>query len=220
MEFERDRIPTSTSAIDITFIGHGTLMIEYDNTVIHIDPWSNLADYSMLPGADVILITHEHPDHLDTAAVKRLVKNTSQIVCTQSCYSKLKKITEKLHVLKNGETINAAGIPVQAVPAYNLKLPFHPKGRGNGYILTLDSVTLYIAGDTENIPEMKNLQGIDIAFLPMNRPYTMTPAKVADAAVAFHPSILYPYHFGKTDTTQLTALLKDTDIDVRIRNMA
>lgn len=220
MEFEKDHIPTNSSAIDITFIGHGTLMIEYDNTVIHIDPWSKLADYLNLPAADLILITHEHPDHLDTAAVKMLKKENSQILCTQNCYGKLKKITEKIHILKNGDAIKAAGVPIRALPAYNIKMPFHPKGRGNGYVLTLDSITIYIAGDTENTPEMKNLRGIDIAFLPMNLPYTMTPEKVADAALAFHPAILYPYHFGKTDTSQLTTLLKDSEIDVRIRNMA
>ena len=220
MEFEKDHIPTNNSAIDITFIGHGTLMIEYGNTVIHIDPWSKLADYSNLPAADLILITHEHPDHLDTDAVKMLKKENSQIICTRSCSRKLKKITEKLHILKNGEAIEAEAVPIRALPAYNIKLPFHPKGRGNGYVLTLDSITIYIAGDTENIPEMKNLREIDIAFLPMNLPYTMTPEKVANAALAFHPAILYPYHFGETDTSKLTALLKDTKIDVRIRNMA
>jgi L-ascorbate metabolism protein UlaG (beta-lactamase superfamily) len=130
-------------------------------------------------------------------------------------------------VMKNGESRMAAGFPIEAVPAYNLvhKLqdgqPFHPKGVGNGYILALGGLRLYIAGDTENIPEMKSLQNISVAFLPMNLPYTMTPEMVAEAARSFKPKILYPYHFGDTDTTQLVALLKDEPgIEVRVRRMA
>ena len=128
--------------------------------------------------------------------------------------------------MKNGEVQTIDGIKIEAVPAYNLVHkrdngePFHPKGVGNGYILTFGDTRVYIAGDTENTPEMKALQDIDVAFLPMNLPYTMTPEMVADAARAFQPGILYPYHFGDTDTAKLTALLKDQKgIEVRIRRM-
>lgn len=128
--------------------------------------------------------------------------------------------------MKNGDIQTVLGIKVEAVPAYNLVHKrdngqfFHPKGIGNGYVLTFGDKRIYVAGDTENIPEMKALQGIDCAFLPMNLPYTMTPEMVSDAAKAFKPKILYPYHYGDTDPTKLMELLKDTpNIEVRIRQM-
>ena len=129
-------------------------------------------------------------------------------------------------VMKNGETKTVEGFKIEAVPAYNIKHkrksgePFHIKGEGNGYILTLGNKRVYIAGDTENTPEMKALKNIDVAFLPMNIPYTMTPEMVADAARAFRPAILYPYHFRGTDTNKLVEILKnEKDIDVRIRDL-
>jgi L-ascorbate metabolism protein UlaG (beta-lactamase superfamily) len=129
--------------------------------------------------------------------------------------------------MRNGDKQLVSGIQVEAVPAYNLihkredGQPFHPKGVGNGYILTLGETRLYFAGDTENIPEMKNLRDISVAFLPMNLPYTMTPAMVADAAKTIRPQILYPYHYGNTDVLELVNLLKaEKDIEIRIRKMA
>ena len=128
--------------------------------------------------------------------------------------------------MKNGDVKTIGGLKIEAVPAYNLVhkrpngSPYHPKGSGNGYIITFGDKRVYVAGDTENVPEMKKLKNIDIAFLPMNLPYTMTPEMVADAAKAFKPRILYPYHFGETDTSKLVALLKDAKgIEVRIRQM-
>jgi len=127
--------------------------------------------------------------------------------------------------MKNGDVNTVEGLTVEAVPAYNIihqrapGMPFHPKGMGNGYVITFGDVRVYIAGDTENIPEMKGLKNIDIAFLPMNVPYTMTPEMVADAAKAFNPKILYPYHFSETDTSKIVDLLKNEKIEVRIRSM-
>ncbi len=129
-------------------------------------------------------------------------------------------------VMKNGEVKTIEGLKIEALSAYNIVnmrspgTPYHPKGIGNSYIITFGDKRVYIGGDTENTPEIKALTGIDIAFLPMNLPYTMTPEMVADAVKAFKPKILYPYHFGETDTSKLTALLKDAkEIDVRIRKM-
>jgi L-ascorbate metabolism protein UlaG (beta-lactamase superfamily) len=125
--------------------------------------------------------------------------------------------------MKNGEKKNVTGIEVEAVPAYNIVnmrtpgQPYHPKGNGNGYIITFGDKRIYVAGDTENTPEMKALKNIDVAFLPMNLPYTMTPSMVADAVIAFRPKIFYPYHFGETKTSEIVDLLKNTDIEVRIR---
>jgi L-ascorbate metabolism protein UlaG (beta-lactamase superfamily) len=128
--------------------------------------------------------------------------------------------------MKNGDVKIIKGLEIKAVVAYNIihkrdsGQPFHPKGDGNGYIITFGDRNVYVAGDTENIPEMKKLKGIDIAFLPMNLPYTMTPEMFADAANAFKPKILYPYHYGETDTSKILELLKDTkEIEVRIRKM-
>jgi L-ascorbate metabolism protein UlaG (beta-lactamase superfamily) len=221
-KFQQDVIKTKAGDLKITFIGHGTLLFTFGGKVIHVDPVGQYADYAKLPQADLILITHEHRDHLDSQAVARLRKPDTRIVLNQAAAG---QVPGGL-VMQNGEVKTVAGFQIAAVPAYNLVHqrasgePFHPKGRGNGYIITFGDTRVYVAGDTENTPEMKALKNIDIAFLPMNLPYTMTPEMVADAARAFKPKILYPYHFGKTDTGKLVNLLKDQKgIEVRIRPM-
>jgi L-ascorbate metabolism protein UlaG (beta-lactamase superfamily) len=220
-EFETDVIKTSAGNLEITFVGHGTLMFTFGGKVIHIDPWTQLADYSKLPKADLILLTHEHRDHLDLKAVEILRKEKTAIVCPKITAEQIKGAT----VMNNGDVKTIEGLAIKAVPAYNLVhkrdtgQPYHPKGDGNGYLITFGDENVYVAGDSENIPEMKALKGIDIAFLPMNLPFTMTPEMVADAVLAFKPKILYPYHFGETDTPKLLALLKDSGIEVRIRKM-
>ena len=220
--FEKDVVKTSGGDLAITFIGHGTLMFAFGGITIHIDPWSRLADYAKLPKADIVLLTHDHPDHLDRAALNLVSGEKTVLILTQECRDRGLEGT----VMKNGDTTAVSGIGIEAVPAYNLVgkrpdgRPFHPKGAGNGYIMTFGDVRVYVAGDTENTPEMKLLRRIDIAFLPMNLPYTMTPGMVADAALAFKPGILYPYHFGDTETSQLMELLEeDPSIEVRIRKM-
>ena len=219
---QKDVIKTSSGDLEITFLGHGTLMMRFAGKTIHIDPYAQVADYEALPDADLILITHHHGDHMDLNAVEQIRRNDSRILLTQVCAEKLAGGT----VMKNGDVQTVAGVKVETVPAYNQVhkrpdgSPFHPKGEGNGYILTFGKTRVYIAGDTENTPEMKALKDIDIAFLPMNLPYTMTPEMVADAAKAFKPKVLYPYHFGETDTSKLVDLLRGTkEIEVRIRKM-
>ena len=220
-EFDSDVLPTSTGDLTMTFIGHGTLMFRFDGKVIHVDPWAKLADYTELPKADLILITHEHRDHLDPAAIRTLGTPNTVILHSASCAEKVQDGT----ILTNGQSTTALGIDVKAVPAYNIRhkrdtgKPFHPPRVGNGYILTFGDKRVYVAGDTENTPEMKGLEHIDVAFLPLNLPYTMTPEMVADAARAFKPRILYPYHYGDTDPGRLVELLKDTAIDVRVRRL-
>jgi L-ascorbate metabolism protein UlaG (beta-lactamase superfamily) len=219
---EWDVFKTDAGELKITFIGHASLMLECGGKVIHIDPWTKAADYSKMPKADAILITHNHPDHLDVRAVNAIRKEGTQIIIADDCLEKISDGT----VIKNGEKRKVLGFEVEAVPAYNIVHlrpdggPYHPKGEGNGYIITFGRTRVYAAGDTENTPEMKALKNIDIAFLPMNLPYTMTPEMVADAAKAFSPKILYPYHYGKTDTKALVELLKYAkDIEIRIRKM-
>lgn len=222
-QYEQDNFSTPEGELTITFIGHGTLMLSFRDIIIHIDPWSNLADYHKLPQADIILVTHEHTDHLDSKAIELLLKEDTVLVLTEACQKK----TGSGMVMKNGDMKMIKNLRIKAVPAYNIQHrrdngePFHPKGAGNGYIINFTDLALYIAGDTENIPEMAELKDIDIAFLPMNLPYTMTPEMVAQAAKMFKPKILYPYHFGNTDTSKLIKLLEDQkDIEVRIRKLS
>ena len=223
-EFEEDIIQTSQGDLKITFIGHGTVMFTFEGKIIHVDPVGRYADYSQLPKADLILITHEHGDHLDAKVIKIISSEKTDLVLTEKCVEKAK--IEDGIIMKNGDIKTVQNLKIEAIPAYNIKHmrspgnPYHPKGVGNGYIITFGDKRVYIAADTENTPEMKALKNIDIAFLPMNLPYTMTPEMVADAAKAFMPKILYPYHYGNTDTSKIVELLKDVEgIEVRIRDM-
>jgi len=220
-DYAMDVLQTSQGELKITCIGHGTLMFEFDGKAIHVDPWSNLADYAGMPKADLILITHEHRDHLDATAIAALSKPATKVVANAAAG---KQVAGSV-VMGNGDTQTFLDIKVEAVPAYNIEhmrspgVPFHPKGNGNGYVLTFGDKRVYVAGDTEHVPEMKALGKIDCAFLPMNLPYTMTPEMAAAAAREIKPEILYPYHFGQTDTAKLVALLEGTGIEVRVRDM-
>ena len=221
-DFEIDVIKTSAGDLKITCIGHGTLMFTFNSKVIHVDPVGRYADYSKLPKADLILVTHEHGDHLDMKVLDILRTGKTKIVLTEIC---AQRISDGI-VMKNGDAKTVHGIKIEAVPAYNIVHkrdngnPYHSKGNGNGYVMTFGDKRVYVAGDTENTPEMKKLKDIDIAFLPMNLPYTMSPEMVAEAAKAFRPKIVYPYHFGQTDTNKLVELLKSTrGIEIRIRKL-
>jgi len=221
-KFEEDIFSTSEGDLKITFIGHATLMFDFNGKIIHIDPVSREADYTRMPKADLILVTHEHGDHFDSGAKEAIRKDNTELVFTEACSERMAGGI----VMRNGDVETVQGLKIEAMPAYNIVHkrssgePFHPKGRGNGYVLSFGDKKVYVAGDTENIPEMKELKEIDIAFLPMNLPYTMTPEMAADAAKAFCPKILYPYHYGETDTSLIVDLLKDSkNIEVRIRNM-
>lgn len=220
--FEKDIFNTSGGELAITFIGHGTLMMEFNGKVIHIDPVGGYADYTKLPKADLILITHEHGDHLDLNAIETVKKESTKVVLTKICAEKY----SDGQIMKNGDSETFLGLKIDAVPAYNIEHlradgnAYHPKGNGNGYIIQFGDKKVYVAGDTENIPEMKSLKDIEIAFLPMNLPYTMTPEMVVKAAKLFNPKILYPYHFGNTDTNILLELMKNQkEIEVRIRKL-
>lgn len=219
---ETDTIKTAQGDLVITFLGHATLMVTFGGKTVHVDPVSAEADYTRLPAADLILISHDHHDHLDLEAVKLIRKPETKIVGNPDAGRQIPGAI----VLKNGESQTVDGFKIEAVPAYNIRhemspgVPFHPRGIGNGYVVTFGDKRVYFAGDTENVPEMKQLLDIDIAFLPMNLPYTMTPEMTADAALMFRPKILYPYHYGETDTARLSALLKDEkDIEIRVRKM-
>lgn len=220
--FETEVVKTAGGKLEITFIGHGTLMFTFGGKIIHVDPFSRLADYSKLPQADLILLTHEHRDHLDMKALDSLRTDKTKIILTENCAQQVNGGI----IMQNGDVRTVDGLKIEAVPAYNLVhmrsegVPYHPKGNGNGYVITFGNKRVYVAGDTENTPEMKQLKDIDYAFLPMNLPYTMTPEMVADAAKTFKPAVLYPYHYGKTDPSKLVELMKDTpQVEIRIRKM-
>lgn len=203
-------------------IKHGSLRIKVGEQWIYVDPVISAVppttDYSKMPKADLILITHNHYDHLDTVAVRQLTKKGTQLIANPQSATLLGK---NCTAMKNGSKKTLAnGWTLEAVPAYNTsadKQQFHPKGRDNGYILTIDGFRIYIAGDTEVIPELKNVKHIDVAFLPCNLPFTMTPEQLSEAAKIVNPKVLFPYHYGETDMQQVLKLLENSGIDVRIR---
>ena len=220
---EQDTIPTDKGDLIITFLGHGTLYFTFNDLVIHIDPVNRYADYEKLPKADLIYITHHHGDHMHPETIAAILKTGTKMVFTRKCADIYQ---DEGLVVENGDEIKLKSIKVEVVPAYNLVhtrsdgSPFHVKGEGNGYVFNFGDTRVYIAGDTENIPEMKELADIDIAFLPMNLPYTMTPEMVVEAVKMFKPRILYPYHYGNTDVGELLSLMKDVDYcEVRVRDM-
>ena len=221
--YEVDTFTTNSGkTVKIHALVHASMRIEFDGVEIEIDPVTKLGekliDYSAMPKADYIFITHEHFDHLDTAAIKLLTGDKTQLITNQRCAEMLGYGT----VMSNGDLIQLADdFSVEAVPAYNTTeghQNFHPKGRDNGFILTLDGLRIYIAGDTEDIPEMVNVKDIDVAFLPCNQPYTMTVDQLVNAARTLKPKVLFPYHYSQTDVSGISALLESDGIDVRIRH--
>ena len=200
---------------------HASIRIEYDGREIEIDPVTKLGnkmiDYTAMPKADYIFVTHEHGDHFDKEALKQLTGDKTQLITNKRCAEML----GYGEIMVNGQSSTFNDITVEAVPAYNIsegRTQFHPKGRDNGYILTIDGLRIYIAGDTEDIPEMQDIKDIDIAFLPCNQPYTMTTEQLVKAAKTVKPKVLFPYHYGQTDVKGIPAQLKDYGIDVRIRH--
>jgi L-ascorbate metabolism protein UlaG (beta-lactamase superfamily) len=205
--------------LTVTPVMHASLQLEYGGKVIHVDPTGE-GDYSKTKQADLILITDIHPDHLDPAAIQRIRKPGAPVVAPAAAAPKIESPT----VIANGESKTIAGVSIEAVPMYNLQRGpepgqlFHTKGRGNGYILTLGNKRVYIAGDTECTPEMRALKNIDIAFIPMNLPYTMPPAEAAECVKAFKPKVVYPYHYRGQNPEEFKSALAGEKIEVRLMN--
>jgi len=219
---KKDVIKTSAGDLELMFIGHASLLMTFQGQIIHVDPYGKMADYTKLPKADLVFITHDHNDHFDVKALESIQKKDTVVILPPICSEKV----PEGWIMENGERLTVKGIAIQAIPAFNIVHKrangqfFHPKGLGNGYVLTMGDKRIYVAGDSENIPEMKTLKAIDCAFLPMSAPSTMTPEMVADAAKAFKPKILYPYHYSETDPNRLVQLLKNTSgVEVRIRQL-
>ena len=218
-----DTYKTDKGNLKITVLGHASLLFQYEGKNIYIDPYSKVADFSLLPKADLILITHEHLDHLDEKAIDCVKKADTQFIASSAAA----KMLGQGESIGNGGKSSFHDIEIEAVPAYNIVhqrepgVAFHPKGIGNGYVLTFDNIKVYVAGDTENIPEMDTLKGkIDIAFLPKNLPYTMDDEMFIDAARRIQPKILYPYHMSEFDEAKIGKALKDTSIELKIRPMS
>ena len=211
----------SGKEVKFTCIKHASIMIEYDGHVYYFDPVTGLkpeTDYTSMPRPNIIFITHEHADHFDRMALTQLV-TTNTIVYSNPAVGRLYRNSR---VMENGDSVTVGtDLTVKAVPAYNTtkgREQFHPKGRDNGYILTIDGLRIYVAGDTEDIPEMANIHDIDVAFLPCNQPYTMTVDQVVRAAKIIKPKVLFPYHYSDTPVSKIRVMLSGTGIDVRIRN--
>lgn len=219
-----ETLPTrSGKIVKIHPLMHASIHIEYDNVTIDIDPVKELGqkriDYSLFSPATYIFITHEHSDHFSQATIDAISNNSTKIFTNDRCADLLGYGFR----IRNGQLLQITNsISVEAVPAYNTtkgRESFHPKGRDNGYVLTIENIKIYIAGDTENIPEMENLKNIDIAFLPCNQPYTMTVEQVVEAAKIIRPKVLIPYHYSSTDISSLPSLLNKYGIDVKIREL-
>lgn len=201
---------------------HASIRMVYDGKEIEIDPVLKLrdktVDYAVMPKADYIFVTHEHQDHFDQGAIRLLTVDGTQLVTNKRCGDMLGYGT----VMNNGDSLKIADdFTIDAVPAYNTtdaNKKFHPKGRDNGFILTIDGLRIYLAGDTEDIPEMSDIKDIDIAFLPCNQPFTMTPDQLINAAKMVKPKVLFPYHYGNTNLSSIPEQLKGEGIEVRIRH--
>ena len=222
-EYETDVFTTKNGKI-VKFhaLMHACIRIEYDGKEIEIDPVGKLGgrtiDYGAFPKASYIFVTHEHGDHFDKDAIVKLSSDSTIVIANKRCAEML----GHGGAMGNGDKMEIGNdMAVEAVPAYNTTeghLQFHPKGRDNGYVLTIDGLKIYIAGDTEDIPEMSEIKDVDIAFLPCNQPYTMTAEQLVRAARTIKPKVLFPYHYGQTDLTGIAEQLKDDGVEVRIRH--
>lgn len=225
VEYPQDKITTASGEVaTLTFFKHASFSIEFGGYYIYVDPVDEYADYDRLPKADLLLVTHSHYDHLDMAAVDKLCKPTTTIICDKTS---AEAFESDCVTMTPGMTAQPkADVLVDAVPAYNISeghLQFHPREREDcGYVLTLGGTRIYIAGDTENNEDVKALENIDIAFLPVNQPYTMTIEQAVDVIKAIRPKIFYPYHYGGTDqTTDIARLVREVDglTSIRVRPM-
>jgi L-ascorbate metabolism protein UlaG (beta-lactamase superfamily) len=215
-----DRVPTKEGDLVIHPINHATLALGWKKLTLYVDPVGGAARFDGLPRPDLILITHEHGDHLNVDTLKAVAGEKTVLFAPAAVAAQLPDgLRQRTTILTNGQTAALLGIPIEAVPAYNItpdRTKFHPKGKGNGYVLTLGGKRVYISGDTEDIPEMRALKNIDIAFLCINQPYTMTVEQAASAVRQFRPKIVYPYHYRGSDLDKFKKLVGD-DVGVEIR---
>jgi len=218
-----DRIATSEGDLIIHPINHATLVMVWKDKIIQVDPVGGARRFDGLPKPNLILITDIHGDHLSAETLEALADPKANIVAPSAVAEKLpEKLRQQTSVLANGESKTVSGVTVEAVPMYNLtadRLKYHNKGRGNGYVVLLGGKRVYLSGDTEDIPEMRALKNIDVAFVCMNLPYTMTEEQAASAVREFKPRIVYPYHYRGSDLEKFKKLVgADSGVEVRLRD--
>lgn len=226
--FAQDIIPAKNGNISIKPILHGTFVMEYNDLTIYVDPYGGAGKFAGQKPADLVLITDIHGDHHNQETLDGLDLSKATIVAPQSVAEKLPPGKYKsIEVIGNGENKMLMDVNINAIPMYNLPETSdsrHPKGRGNGYILTLGGKQIYISGDTEDIPEMRGLKNIDVAFVCMNMPFTMDVEQAASAVAAFQPAVVYPFHYrgsdGLADTEKFKQLVNASapKVEVRLRN--
>ena len=223
-----DQFQTSKGMITIQPIFHGSLVLTWDNKTIYVDPYGGAKAFAGLAAPDLVLITDIHPDHLDKETLGAIETSKATFIVPQAVADQMpENLKSKCVILANGKETNQKGVAVSAVPMYNLPEAadaMHTKGRGNGYVLDLGGKKVYISGDTEDIPEMRSLKNIDVAFVCMNLPYTMDVKQASAGVLEFKPRIVYPYHYrgkdGLSDTGEFKTLVNTGNkaIEVRLRN--
>jgi L-ascorbate metabolism protein UlaG (beta-lactamase superfamily) len=218
-----DTVETAAGPLVVRPVGHGTLVLEWNGRAIHVDPVGGAERFAGYPEPDLVLITDIHGDHMDPETVAAIADGATVVAPAAVAESLDDASGYSLSVLANGESIDVEGVTVEAIPMYNLdpERDFHAKGRGNGYVVTLADTRVYISGDTEDIPEMRELEDIDVAFVCMNLPFTMTVDAAADAVLEFKPAIVYPYHYrGRPEMSDVerfeSLVAADPDIEVRL----
>jgi L-ascorbate metabolism protein UlaG (beta-lactamase superfamily) len=221
MMLEGDMIMAGSSDITVHPVNHASVAISGGGKVIYADPVGDPSMYDGLPKPDLILVTHEHGDHYNAETLAALLGDNTELVTNPAVFDMLPAgLKTKAKSIGNGDNTMGAGFDIAAIPAYNTtadRLQYHPKGRDNGYILTIAGARVYIAGDTEDIPEMRALTGIDIAFVPMNLPYTMAVEQAADGVLAFAPKTVYPYHYRGSDIDQFKSLVDAGGMGIDVR---
>ncbi|SHL49820.1 MBL fold metallo-hydrolase [Hymenobacter psychrotolerans] len=223
-----DQITTKNGPLTVQPITHGSVVFTWNGKTIYVDPYDGAEAYAGLAAPDVILITDIHGDHMDPKTLAGLPVGKALMIAPKAVAEKLPaEYKAQIRVLSNGQRLDTLGMSVSAVPMYNLPEvadAMHTKGRGNGYVLGLGGKNVYLSGDTEDIPEMRALKGIDVAFVCMNLPYTMDVNQAAQGVLAFKPGIVYPYHYrGQNGLSDVAAFKKTVNtankkIDVRLRN--
>lgn len=225
---EADVLPTEDGELSIQPIVHGTLVLTWKEQTIYVDPYGGIEKFNGLATPTLILITDIHGDHYNQKTLDGLNTNDATFIVPQAVMDKLPaKMQQNAKVIGNGEKMDHAEISIEAIPMYNLpedESSRHTKGRGNGYVLTIGGKRIYLSGDTEDIPEMRSLTNIDVAFVCMNLPYTMDVDQAASAVNEFKPKIVYPYHYrgqgGLSDVEAFKVKVTSAspEVDVRLRN--
>ncbi len=208
-------------------VEHASMVLNWDGTIIYVDPVGGKEMFSKYTEPDMVLITDIHGDHMDIPTLEAIALEKTILFAPKAVFEKLpESLQNKTQVINNGDLINDFEMSIEAIPMYNLRpeaLKFHEKGRGNGYVLERNGKRIYISGDTEDIPEMRNLKNIDIAFVCMNLPYTMTVEKAVEGVLAFKPKTVYPYHYrgteGMSDVAKFKSLVEAGDPEIKVTQL-